>query len=156
LLHPNKADVQLMPAPRWLARFNLHVTNRILGPLALHMPGMGVIEHVGRKTHRLHRTPVLIFRQGNHYIIALTYGRESDWVKNVVAQNGCVLESQGRRLQLSNPYLYHDDKRLAMPEFVRAMLGLLNVSDFLELAVAGGAQAGYGKEGKHFENKKSA
>ena len=23
-----------MPLPRWLARFNLHVTNRILGPLA--------------------------------------------------------------------------------------------------------------------------
>jgi len=61
-----------MPAPRWLARFNLHVTNRILGPLALYMPGMGVIVHVGRKTRRVHRTPVLIFRQGQHFVIALT------------------------------------------------------------------------------------
>jgi len=145
-----------MPAPRWLARFNLHVTNRILGPFALRMPGMGVIEHVGRKTRRLHRTPVLIFRQSNHYVIALTYGRESEWVKNVVVQNGCVLETQARRLQLSNPYLYRDDKRLAMPAFVRIMLGLLNVSDFLELTVAGGAQAEYGKENRQFQDKKSA
>jgi hypothetical protein len=27
-----------MPAPPWLARFNLHVTNRILGPLAGRLP----------------------------------------------------------------------------------------------------------------------
>ena len=38
-----------MPAPRWLARFNLHVTNRLVGPLARHMPGMGGAVHVGRK-----------------------------------------------------------------------------------------------------------
>ena len=145
-----------MPAPRWLARFNLHVTNRILGPLALRMPGMGVVEHVGRKTQRVHRTPVLIFRQGNRYVIALTYGRESEWVKNVVARNGCVLETQGRQLQLTSPYLYRDDKRRAMPAFVRVMLGLLNVSDFLELTVAGSAQVDYGQESNRFENKKSA
>jgi len=145
-----------MPAPRWLARFNVHVTNRMLGPLALRMPGMGVVEHLGRRTRRVHHTPVLIFRQGNRYVIALTYGRESEWVRNVVAQNGCVLETQGRRFQLASPYLYRDDKRRAMPAFVRVMLGLLNVYDFLELTVAGGAQEDYAQDGKRFENKKSA
>ena len=142
-----------MPAPRWLARFNLHVTNRILGPLALYMPGMGVIVHVGRKTRRVHRTPVLIFRQGKHFVIALTYGRESEWVRNVIAQNGCVLETQGKSAQLTSPYLYRDDKRRAMPGVVRLMLGLMNVSDFLELTVARGAQAEYGEEHKQFDQK---
>jgi hypothetical protein len=66
-----------MPAPRWLARFNLQVTNRLLGPLARHMPGMGVVVHVGRKAHRQYRTPVLVFRRGDRLIIALTYGHES-------------------------------------------------------------------------------
>ncbi len=70
-----------MPAPRWLARFNLYVTNRILGPLASRLPGMGVVLHVGRKTGRLYRTPVLIFRRGDRLIIALTYGRQSQWSK---------------------------------------------------------------------------
>ena len=142
-----------MPAPRWLARFNLHVTNRILGPLALYMPGMGVIVHVGRKTRRVHRTPVLIFRQGKHFVIALTYGRESEWVRNAIAQNGCVLETQGKSAQLTSPYLYRDDKRRAMPGVVRLMLGLMNVSDFLELTVASGAQAEYGEEHKRFDKK---
>jgi len=145
-----------MPAPRWLARFNLHVTNRILGPLALYMPGMGVIVHVGRKTRRVHRTPVLIFRQGQHIVIALTYGRESEWVRNVIVQNGCVLETEGKSVQLTSPYLYRDDKRRAMPGIVRLMLGLMNVSDFLELTEASGGQAEYGEEGKRFDNKKSA
>jgi len=124
-----------MPAPRWLARFNLHATNRILGPLAVRMPGMGVIVHVGRKTQRLYRTPVIVFQQGNRFVIALTYGRESEWVRNVVARGGCELETRGHTLQLTGPYLYRDKKRRAVPEIVRLMLGLLNVSDFLELTV---------------------
>jgi deazaflavin-dependent oxidoreductase (nitroreductase family) len=125
-----------MPAPRWLARFNLQVTNRLLGPLARHMPGMGVVMHVGRKTHRQYRTPVLVFRRGDRLIIALTYGRESQWVANVLAENGCELETAGRTLRLSHPRLFHDEKRRAMPGFVRFMLGVLNVSDFLELSIA--------------------
>ena len=146
-----------MPAPRWLARFNLHVTNRILGPLALRMPGMGVVVHVGRTTRRVYRTPVLVFRRDNHFLIALTYGRESQWVQNVTARNGCELQTEGRMVRLVNPYLFHDEKRRAMPGFVRFALGLLNVSDFLELTAVGGAQASYGEKSNHsIENRKSA
>ena len=125
-----------MPAPRWLARFNLVVTNRLLGPLAGHLPGMGVVLHIGRKTRRQYRTPVLIFRRENRLIIALTYGRESQWVRNVLAEDGCGLDTESRRLQLSHPYLVHDEHREAMPAFVRFVLNLLNVSDFLEFTIA--------------------
>jgi deazaflavin-dependent oxidoreductase (nitroreductase family) len=125
-----------MPAPRWLARVNLYVTNRLLGPPARHMPGMGVVVHVGRKTHRQYRTPVLVFRRADRLIIALTYGRQSQWVANVLAENGCEIETEGRKLRLSHPHLFHDEERRAMPGFVRFMLGVLNVSDFLELSIA--------------------
>ena len=100
-----------MPAPRWLARFNLHVTNRLLSPLANHLQGMGVIVHIGRRTHRRYRTPVLIFRRGNHLIIALTYGRESQWVQNVLANDGCELENRGRLVRLVHPRVFHDPQR---------------------------------------------
>ncbi len=126
-----------MPAPRWLARVNLHLTNRVLGPLASRLPGMGVVLHIGRKSHRRYRTPVLIFRRGDRMIIALTYGRESQWVHNVLAEAGCDLETERRILRLVHPVLFHDEQRGAMPAFVRFMLGLLNVSDFLELTIAG-------------------
>jgi len=37
----------------------------------------------------------------NGFVIALTYGRESEWVKNVLAAGGCELETRGVRYQLS-------------------------------------------------------
>src|SRR5215471_248928 len=125
-----------MPAPRWLARLNLHVTNRILGPLAKYFPGMGVIVHTGRKTHRLFRTPVLIFKRDDHFIIALTYGRESQWVQNVLAEGGCDLESAGRSRHVTEPHLLHDTQRRMMPRIVRVVLRLFNVCDFLEVRAA--------------------
>jgi deazaflavin-dependent oxidoreductase (nitroreductase family) len=94
-----------MPAPRWLARFNLQVTNRLLGPLARHMPGTGVVVHVGRKNTSAVPHAVLVFRRGDRLIIALAYGRESQWVANVLAENGCELETGGRTFRLSHPRL---------------------------------------------------
>ena len=125
-----------MPIPRWIARVNLLVTNRILGPLARWAPGMALVIHSGRKSHHEYRTPVMVFRRGNQFVIALTYGRESQWVRNVLAAKGCQLETGGRTLQLAEARIFHDDERRHMPGFVRFFLGILNVSDFLELTVA--------------------
>jgi deazaflavin-dependent oxidoreductase (nitroreductase family) len=126
-----------MPLPRWLARFNLRVTNHILGPLAKRLPGMGIVIHTGRRTHRRYRTPVMFFRRGSDFVFALTYGRESHWVQNVLAREGCDFETQGRVLRLSNPHVFHDSRRSVMPMPHRIILGLLNVCDFLELTAAG-------------------
>ena len=125
-----------MPLPRWLARFNGHVTNRLLDPMARLLPGWGVVVHTGRKTHRQYRTPVLIFRDGDRVIVSLTYGRESDWVRNVLAQGGCQLETQGRTLQLSRPNVFHDEGRGSVPALNRLALSVFNVSDFLELTIS--------------------
>jgi deazaflavin-dependent oxidoreductase (nitroreductase family) len=126
-----------MPFPRWIARVNLHVTNHLLGPIARRLPGMGVVIHIGRKTHRRYRTPVMVFRRGDRMIIALTYGRDSQWVHNVITTDGCELETQNHKLRLSHPRLFHDEGRSLMPGIVRVMLGILHVSDFLELTAAG-------------------
>ncbi len=125
-----------MPIPRWIARFNLHVTNRILGPLAKRLPGMGIVVHTGRRTHRQYRTPVMFFRRGGKFIFALTYGRESHWVQNVLSGGSCDFETQGRTLRLSNPRLFHDPQRSVAPMPHHLILGMLNVSDFLELSPA--------------------
>ena len=66
---------------RWLAAFNLAVTNRISSRFAPRLPGFGIVTHVGRKSGRVYRTPVNVFRAPNGFLIALTYGRESEWVK---------------------------------------------------------------------------
>src|SRR5438309_10525759 len=72
-----------------LARFNLAVTNRITGQFAGWLPGFGIITHVGRKSGKVYSTPVNVFRAPNGFEVAVTYGRESEWVKNVLAAGGC-------------------------------------------------------------------
>ena len=84
-----------MPLPRLIARVNRRVTNRLLGGLAQRLPGFGVVIHTGRRSRRVH--PVNVFRRGDRYIIALTYGSNADWVRNVLANGGCTLETQGER-----------------------------------------------------------
>src|SRR5581483_3930550 len=111
-----------MPLPRWVARFNLLVTNRILGPVAEYMPGMGIVIHEGRKTHRRYRTPVMVFRHGQNFVIALTYGPGAHWVQNVIAQGGCEFQSQGRTFHLAEPRLLHGEHRRLVPVVVRLAL----------------------------------
>src|SRR5712692_5869519 len=95
-----RQDPSRMPLPRWVARFNKRLTNRIIGPLAPYLPGFGVVVHLGRLTHRQYRTPVNVFRRPGGFVIALTYGPNADWVRNVLANGGCELEYRGRRVRL--------------------------------------------------------
>ena len=128
-----------MPAPRWLARVNRRVTNRLLGGVATRLPGFGVVVHTGRRTQRQYRTPVNVFPHADRYVIALTYGPDTDWVRNVLASDGCTLETRGRTLRLMRPRLFRDERRGSMPALVRMILGLARVSDFLELTRDDGA-----------------
>jgi deazaflavin-dependent oxidoreductase (nitroreductase family) len=122
-----------MPLPHSVARFNKQVLNRLTRRLATRVPGFGVVVHTGRKTHRKYRTPVNVFRRAGKYVIALTYGPDADWVRNELANGGCALETRGRTHLLSQPRLFHDERRRLMPPHVRLVLGLIHVFDFLEL-----------------------
>jgi deazaflavin-dependent oxidoreductase (nitroreductase family) len=120
-----------MPLPKGLARFNLKVTNRVLGPLAERLPGFGVVIHVGRRSGVVRRTPVNVFHRGDRYVIALTYGADSQWVRNVLAAGELAVETRGRRVQLTAPELVHDETRRLVPAPVRIPLRAADVSDFL-------------------------
>jgi deazaflavin-dependent oxidoreductase (nitroreductase family) len=122
---------------RRVAWLNRRVTNRITRPLAGWLPGFGVVEHAGRRSGRPYRTPVNVFRAGASYVIALTYGVESDWVQNVLAAGGCDLVTRGHRHRLTAPAIVHDERRRLVPAPVRPVLRLLRVGDLLRLEQAG-------------------
>ncbi len=122
-----------MPIPKIVGRLNRVVTNRVTRLFAGRAPGFGVIVHQGRRSGRQYRTPVNVFRVPGGYLVALTYGPDSDWVKNVVAGKGCILEVRGHRVRVVDPRIVHDESRREVPPVVRAILGLLAVTDFLHL-----------------------
>jgi deazaflavin-dependent oxidoreductase (nitroreductase family) len=122
-----------MPIPYAIARFNRVGLNRLTKHLAPYIPGFGVVLHRGRRSGRTYQTPVNVFPKPGGYVIALTYGADSDWVKNVLAAQGCELRTRGRRVRLHSPCLYQDETRRGIRFVERRVLGLLHVSWFLEL-----------------------
>jgi len=122
-----------MPLPQWLARANRVGLNRVVNRIGPRAPGLGVVVHRGRASGRVYRTPVNVFRRGDGFVIPLTYGSDSDWVRNVVTAGGCELETAGRRYVLDAPRVYRDDDRAAMPPVIRQLLGAFNVAEFLAL-----------------------
>jgi deazaflavin-dependent oxidoreductase (nitroreductase family) len=122
-----------MPLPEWLARLNRSGINRVTRPVAERLPGFAVVIHTGVRTGRRYRTPVNMFRSGDGYVIALTYGRERDWVKNVLAAGGCEVETRGSSIALTDPRIVRDERQTRVPLAIRPILKALGVTEFLEL-----------------------
>jgi len=134
----NHPRLDAVPLPSSLARLNRLFTNRILGPLAKAMPMFGVVHHVGRRSGREYRTPVNAFTYLDGYVVALVYGRYSDWAKNVLAAGSCKLETRGRIMDLTDPQFLPTAEGLqAVPALMHLALNGLNVNDFLYLREVG-------------------
>ena len=84
-----------------------------------------------------------VFRDGDDYLVALTYSSQVDWVQNVLAAGGCELETGGRVVRLTDPELFVDRERRLMPFPVRQFLGLVNVTEFLRLRPVAAASAAH-------------
>ena len=123
-----------MPLPHWLTRVNLVVSNRLIAPFALVVPWFGVLEHVGRHSRTVRRTPLMIFRRApNRYVIALAYFPDVQWLKNVVDAGRCRVKTRGRWITLRDPRRFTDPSRRQVPVIVRPILNLLGVVEFVEL-----------------------
>ncbi len=118
---------------RRIARFNKRFTNRLTGPLAPFVPGLGLLAHTGRRSGRRYETPVNVFSRNGEYIFALTYGRDAEWVKNVLAANGCELTTRGRRHRLTDPDVFRDDRQRPAAPIARPILRLVGTNDFMRL-----------------------
>ena len=121
-----------MPFPRRLARFNRHVSNRLMRHVAGWAPGFAILMHVGRRSGHQYETPVNAFCTGDRYVFALTYG-ESDWVKNVLAAGSCRIRTRRHEVELTDPERLQDPGRRLVPVPARWILKLINVEDFLSL-----------------------
>jgi deazaflavin-dependent oxidoreductase (nitroreductase family) len=115
-------------------------TTRLFNPLSRRVAGrlplFGILSYVGRKSGRLYRTPLNVFKRGDGYVFALTYGSDVDWVKNVLVAREADLRTRGRDVHLVEPELFVDPTRRLMPLPVRMVLRLNNVNEFLRMRQA--------------------
>ena len=99
-----------MKLSRGVARFNKRVTNRIQGLYAWLIPPWAVILHRGRRSGRQYRTPLFAFKRGRTLVIALLYGEESEWLRNLRAGGGYVIRA-GRTFVVGATGSHSDERR---------------------------------------------
>jgi deazaflavin-dependent oxidoreductase (nitroreductase family) len=112
-------------------------TTRVFNPFSRlfvrWLPGFGLLVYRGRRSGRTYRTPMNVFRNGDRWVFALTYGSEVQWVKNVLAAGEAAVEVRRSRIRLVEPELLVDPHRRLVPQPVRFFLGLMRVSEFLRM-----------------------
>jgi deazaflavin-dependent oxidoreductase (nitroreductase family) len=124
----------VMRLPDQLARFNRHVTNPIQRMWAGKLPGFGIIEHVGRRSGKVYRTPVNTYRIPDGFAVFLVYGPDRDWVRNLNAAGRGRLVHRGRTYDVTDPtVLLAAAARTHLSKFPAALLRLLNVEYVLRL-----------------------
>ena len=64
-----------------------------------------VIRHVGRTSGRPYETPVGAFATDDGFVIALPYGSDPDWLKNVLASGSATLVHEGGTYRVDRPEL---------------------------------------------------
>ena len=138
-----------MKLSRGVARFNKRVTNRIQGLYAWLVPPWAVTLHRGRRSGRQYRTPLFAFRRSRTLVIALLYGEESEWLRNLRAGSGGHVIRAGRTFIVAAPEVVATSEagsllaRLSPPE--RAYCRLAEKLAVLELK---GQLPGFGRRGQ--------
>ena len=82
--------------------------SRAMKPLAMKSAGRpganaSVIRHVGRTTGRPYETPVGAVATDDGFVIALPYGSNTDWLKNVLASGSATIVDEGNTFRVDQP-----------------------------------------------------
>jgi deazaflavin-dependent oxidoreductase (nitroreductase family) len=113
--------------------FNKYITNPLLRRFANASRGpFAVVHHVGRRSGKPYETTIMIWQMGADFVIALTYGPDVDWYRNLVAAGHGTLLWHGKRYAIEKPEPI--DRTTALPAFpttFKPLLRLLGVQHFL-------------------------
>jgi deazaflavin-dependent oxidoreductase (nitroreductase family) len=86
----------------------LRLFTRAMRPLALRSAGQegsntSVVRHVGRRSGRMYQTPVVAAQHDDSFLIALPYGKRTDWLKNVLARGSATIVTNGHSYEVDRP-----------------------------------------------------
>jgi deazaflavin-dependent oxidoreductase (nitroreductase family) len=116
---------------------NKYVTNKLL----IHICGKQfghfvILSHVGRKSGKVYRIPIIAEPIENGFVIALTYGKKVDWYKNVMANGGCAIIWKNKEFRLTHPeFIDKEIGVMAFPAIFRSGLSKMEIQYYLRLEV---------------------
>jgi len=117
-----------------MRRVNRALTNPLMGLFAGHIPPFAIVHHVGRRSGRRYRTPVVAFPTGRGYVTPLPYGTDTDWCLNVLHASHCTLETAGQRIEMNHLRILKSAAALKdFPALLRPVLRLASLPGYLFL-----------------------
>jgi deazaflavin-dependent oxidoreductase (nitroreductase family) len=127
-------------------RFLTWIHKEVINKVALRLVGRSAIadlEHVGRRTGQVHHTPVRAFRTRDTVVIGINFGRESDWMKNLMAARRCRMRLRGQLMELAEPRIVPIEQGVkGMPKaFGFGLRYVVRTRDCLELSVVSSTPA---------------
>jgi deazaflavin-dependent oxidoreductase (nitroreductase family) len=116
--------------------FNKRYFNRLVHTFAgVSRTPFALIRHVGRRSGKPYETPIIVMPQGHSFVIALTYGPQVDWYRNVQSAGQATLLWHNQEFRLKQPETIAAQTGLsAFPTPFRQILGMLGTRDFVRMS----------------------
>lgn len=118
-----------------IRKFNRAVYNR----LVLGFAGQkfyALVEHCGRVSGKLYKTPVVAHPHDGYIYIPLPYGPDTDWHLNLKAANGGVVVHEGKRYSVRYPEVIPAADALPVfSVYFRNAFKMFRIGNFLKLKV---------------------
>jgi deazaflavin-dependent oxidoreductase (nitroreductase family) len=113
---------------------------KLFNPLVMKLAGTrflplyGVMEHRGRRSGKIFRTPVVVRQTDDGFIVPMPWGESTDWYRNVRAAGECVIRWNGRDYPLVQPeVLDAAAAKASFGGFERAAITRLGIAQCLRL-----------------------
>jgi len=131
-------------APSPFVRTVIRPMTKVLDPLIVKFAGRrhfamaAQIQHVGRRSGKVYVTPASAHIHGDVILIALTFGNQSDWVRNVRAADGATIGINGRTYDATSPQFLSREEagpllKATFSSLQRAGMRMLGVRQFMRL-----------------------
>ncbi|WP_375481919.1 nitroreductase family deazaflavin-dependent oxidoreductase [uncultured Mycobacterium sp.] len=132
--------------PSLIVRLVVSPLSKLLNPAVAKLAGrrffamVAAIHHVGRRSGKSYVTPVNARVNGDTAVVPLTFGNQSDWVRNVYAARYCWIRVSGKYHHAVRPQLVNwaDAKPLVRAMFnplQRMALRSLGIKQFMRLDI---------------------
>lgn len=117
--------------------FNKYVPNRILRVFAYASRGpFAIVRHVGRRSGKTYETPIMVWPVTGGFVIELTFGAATDWLRNIQTAGGGTILWHKREYTVGAPEpVDAQTAARALPAPARVFLRLMRLHEYVRLAV---------------------
>lgn len=115
--------------------------NKATRPVRIRSAGrsglLAAVHHVGRRSGTPYITPVIAHRSGGEVFVPLPYGTEVDWLRNLLAAGGGVVDLDGRTLDVDRPaVVVIEEVKTLLPVSMRRIVRMNGTREAVRMRVA--------------------